>query len=95
MVNMVKESGEIQMQDTSMTSRELLQKPENEIKWEEFKPHKRSWKIGDRRMRWQEFLKRIRCLLACCNSQIIVENSQLDRKPPENEQGGATEGTTL
>ena len=44
MVKMVKESGEIQMQDTSMTSRKLLEKPENEIKWEEFKPHKRSWK---------------------------------------------------
>ena len=29
-------------------------------------------------MRWREFLKTIRCLLACCNSQIIVENSQLD-----------------
>ena len=33
-------------------------------------------------MRWREFLKRIRCSLACCNSQIIVENSQLEGKPP-------------
>ena len=41
-------------------------------------------------MRWLEFLKRIRCLLACCYSQIIVEHSQLEGKPPENEQG-ATE----
>ena len=46
-------------------------------------------------MRWQEFFKRIRCLLACCNSQIIVENSQLDKKTPENEQGGATEEAIL
>ena len=46
-------------------------------------------------MKWQEFLKRIRCLLACCNSQIVAENSQLDGKPPANEQGGATEGTIL
>ena len=43
----------------------------------------------------REFLKRIRCLLACCNSQMIVGNSQLDGKPPENEQGGATEETIL
>ena len=35
------------------------------------------------------------CLLACCNSQIIVENSQLDGKPPENYQGGATEEDIL
>ena len=46
-------------------------------------------------MRWQEFLKRMRCLLACCNSQIIEENSKLDRKSPENEQEGATEGPIL
>ena len=26
----------------------------------------------------------------CCNSQIIVENSPLDGKPPENDQGGTT-----
>ena len=31
----------------------------------------------------------------CCNSQIIVENSQLDGKSPENDQGGATEETVL
>ena len=46
-------------------------------------------------MRCQEFLKRIRCLLACCNSQIIAENSQLDGKPPENDQGRATKETIL
>ena len=46
-------------------------------------------------MWWREFLKRIRCLLACCNCQIIVENSQLVRKTPENEQRGATEKTIL
>ena len=46
-------------------------------------------------MRWREFLKRIHCLLACCNSQIIVEYFQLDGKPPENDQGGATEETIL
>ena len=46
-------------------------------------------------MKWQEFLKRIHCLLPCCNSHIIVENSQLDGKPSENEQGGATEETIL
>ena len=46
-------------------------------------------------MKWREILKRIRCLLACCNYQTIVEHSQLDRKPPENEQGGATEETIL
>ena len=40
-------------------------------------------------------LKRIRCLLACCYSQIIVENSQLDGKPPKNEQRGATEEAIL
>ena len=34
-------------------------------------------------------------MLACCNSQITVENSQLDEKPSENEQGGATEETML
>ena len=42
-------------------------------------------------MKWRKFLKRIRCLLACCNYLIIVDNSQLDGKPPENEQGGAME----
>ena len=46
-------------------------------------------------MRWREFLKRIRCSLACCNSQIIVENSQLEGKPPKTEQGGATEEAIL
>ena len=46
-------------------------------------------------MRWREFLKRIRCLLAYCNSQIMVKNSQLDEKPPANEQGGATEEVKL
>ena len=46
-------------------------------------------------MRWQELFKKRSCLLACCNSQIIVENSQLDKKPPENDQGGATEESIL
>ena len=46
-------------------------------------------------MRWREFLKRICCLLACCSSQSIVENSQLDGKSPENGLGGATEETIL
>ena len=46
-------------------------------------------------MRWQEFLKRIHCLLACSNSQIIEENSQVDGKLPENDQGGSTEETIL
>ena len=41
-------------------------------------------------MSWQEFLRRLRCLIACCNSQIIVENSQWDGKPPENDKGEAT-----
>ena len=44
MVRMVKESDEEQMQDTSVTSSKLLEKPEDEIKWEEFKPYKRSRK---------------------------------------------------
>ena len=53
MVRMVKESDEEQMQDTFITSRKLLEKTENAIKWEEFKSYKRSWKTknqfhGDR-----------------------------------------------
>ena len=46
-------------------------------------------------MRWQEFLKRIHCLLACSNSQIIEENSQVDGKLPENDQGAAIKETTM
>ena len=46
-------------------------------------------------MRWREVLKRMHYLLACCSSQVTVENSQLDGKPPENEQEGATEETIL
>ena len=46
-------------------------------------------------MTWQEFSKRICCLLVSCNSQIIVKNSQLHGKPPENDQGRATKETTL
>ena len=55
MVNMVKELDKEQMQDTSIKSRKLLEKSENEIKWKEFKPCKRPWKTksnqfhGDRR----------------------------------------------
>ena len=46
-------------------------------------------------MRWREFLKRMCCLLSFCNSQIFVENSRFGEKPPENDQGGATEETIL
>ena len=46
-------------------------------------------------MRWREFMKRIRCLIACCNSQIIVENFQVDKKPFENDQGGAIKEAIL
>ena len=46
-------------------------------------------------MKWREFLKRICCLLACCNSQIIVENCQLDGKQPEHEQKRASEEAIL
>ena len=41
MVKMVKESDEELMQDTSIASRKLLAKPNDEIKWEEFKQYKR------------------------------------------------------
>ena len=41
MVKMVKESDEELMQDTSIASRKLLEKPSDEIKWEEFKHYKR------------------------------------------------------
>ena len=44
MVKMVQESDEELMQVTSITSNILLKKPESEIKWEEFKPYKRSKK---------------------------------------------------
>ena len=45
MVEMVKASDEEQMlEDTSITLRKLIEKPENEIKLEEFKPYKRSCK---------------------------------------------------
>ena len=46
-------------------------------------------------MRWRQFLRRIGCLLACRNSQIIVEHSQLHGKPPQNEQGGTTKEALL
>ena len=39
-VKMVKELDEEQIQDTPITSSKLLEKPQDEIKWEEFK-HKR------------------------------------------------------
>ena len=42
MVKMVKKSDEEQMQDSSITSSKLLEKLDDEIKWEEFKPYKRS-----------------------------------------------------
>ena len=41
MVKMVKESDEELMQDTSIASRKLLEKPSDETKWEEFKHYKR------------------------------------------------------
>ena len=41
MVKMVEESDEELMQDTSIASRKLLEKPNDEIKWEEFKHYKR------------------------------------------------------
>ena len=44
MVKIVKDSDEDQMQDISITSSKLLGNPEDEIKWEEFKPYKRSRK---------------------------------------------------
>ena len=37
MVKMVKELDEEQIQDTPITSSKLLEKPQDEIKWEEFK----------------------------------------------------------
>ena len=36
-------------------------------------------------LRLREFLKRIKCIVACCGSQITIENSQIDGKP-EDEQ---------
>ena len=36
-VKMVKELDEEQIQDTPITSSKLLEKPQDEIKWEEFK----------------------------------------------------------
>ena len=41
MIKMIKESNEELMEDTSITSSKLLEKPEDEIKWEEFKPYKK------------------------------------------------------
>ena len=46
-------------------------------------------------MKCRDIFKRTRCYLASCNSQNIVENSQLDGKLPENERGGATEEAIL
>ena len=43
-IKMVKESDEEQMQNTSITLNKLLEELEDEIKWEEFKPYKRSRK---------------------------------------------------
>ena len=40
MVNTVKKSDEELMQDTSIKSSKLLEKPKDKIKWEEFKPYK-------------------------------------------------------
>lgn len=34
-------------------------------------------------LRLRNFLKRFRCILACCGSKIVIENSQLDGKPKE------------
>ena len=43
-VKMVKELDEEQIQDTLITLSKVLEKAQDEIKWEEFKPHKRSRK---------------------------------------------------
>ena len=43
-------------------------------------------------MRWRKFWKKNKSYV---NSQIIVENSQLDEKLPVNKQGGATEDAIL
>lgn len=34
-------------------------------------------------LHFRKFLKRVRCILACCNSSIVIENSQLDGKQTE------------
>ena len=36
-------------------------------------------------LRLREFFKRIRCIFACCNSEIVIENSMIDGKPKQKE----------
>ena len=99
---MEKDSDKELMGGAPITSNRFLEKPTDEIKNGDFKSYKKprntkkeSAPWTEKRIRWKQFLKRIHCLLACCNSQIIVENSQLDGKPPENYQGRATEEDIL
>ena len=44
MVQVVKESDEELMPDTRITSSKLLEKPTDKIKWEKFKPYKKTMK---------------------------------------------------
>ena len=70
MVKMLKASDEKIMQDTPITSSKLLDEPKNEIiKWEEFKTSTRPRK----RKKSNQF------------QGDGEQNSQLDRKPPEND----------
>lgn len=36
-------------------------------------------------LRLREFLKKFRCIIACCGSDITIENSQIDGKPKQPE----------
>lgn len=37
-------------------------------------------------LRLREFFKRVRCIFACCNSEIVIENSVIDGKPKQEEE---------
>ena len=54
MVKIVKESNEELMQDTPITSSKLLEKPEDETKWEEFKLYKRPRKTKKSSVPWRQ-----------------------------------------
>ena len=41
------------MQDTLITSSKLLEKPKDEIEWEEFKPYKRPGKTKKQLVPWR------------------------------------------
>ena len=43
----------MKMKDTPMASSKLLNKPKEEIKWEEFKPNKRPNKAKKESVRWR------------------------------------------